>query len=59
MTNHHAAGFWGTVTDTLHLWQKRYHDRHELAQWSDRDLHDIGVSWSDVADEIEKPFWRA
>ena len=27
--------------------------------WSDRDLHDIGVSHSDVAYEIDKPFWRA
>ena len=27
--------------------------------WSDRELHDIGISWSDVAYEAEKPFWRA
>jgi uncharacterized protein YjiS (DUF1127 family) len=26
---------------------------------SDRDLHDVGLSWSDVATEAEKPFWRA
>ena len=27
--------------------------------WSDRDLHDVGLSWSDIAYEAEKPFWRA
>ena len=33
--------------------------RRELAQWTDRDLHDVGLSRSDVAFEAEKPFWRA
>ena len=28
-------------------------------QWSDRDLHDVGLSWSDIVREAEKPFWRA
>ena len=22
-------------------------------------LHDVGISWSDIAHEVEKPFWRA
>jgi uncharacterized protein YjiS (DUF1127 family) len=30
-----------------------------LAQLSDRDLHDVGLSWSDIALEAKKPFWRA
>ena len=33
--------------------------RRELAQWTDRDLHDVGLSRSDVLFETEKPFWRA
>jgi len=33
--------------------------RSELAQWTDRDLHDVGLSWSDIVRETEKPFWRA
>jgi uncharacterized protein YjiS (DUF1127 family) len=33
--------------------------RRELAGWSDRDLHDIGVSRTDVIYEADKPFWRA
>ena len=27
--------------------------------WSARDLQDVGLSWSDVAYEADKPFWRA
>ena len=50
---------WASVGETLHLWRQRYRDRRELARWSERDLHDIGVSPSDIAQELEKPFWRA
>ncbi|WP_407168273.1 DUF1127 domain-containing protein [Bradyrhizobium sp. ORS 111] len=59
MTNHHGDGVLSQVGETLHTWWDRYERRRELAQWSDRDLHDIGVSRSDVAFETEKPFWRA
>ena len=59
MTNHHAAGLFGQVGETLHVWHERYRTRRELAQWTTRDLQDVGLSWSDVAYEAEKPFWRA
>jgi uncharacterized protein YjiS (DUF1127 family) len=59
MTNHHVTGIWASVTDTLHLWHQRYRTRQELSRWTERDLHDVGISWSDVAYEAEKPFWRA
>lgn len=59
MTNHHESGFLSQIGETLHLWRERYRTRHELAQWNTRDLQDIGLSWSDVACEIDKPFWRA
>jgi uncharacterized protein YjiS (DUF1127 family) len=59
MTNHHGLGFLGKLTETLHVWRDRQRQRRELAQWTDRDLHDIGLSWSDIAHEAEKPFWRA
>jgi len=49
----HALG------ETLHIWRQRYQDRQELARWTDRDLHDVGLSWSDIANEVDKPFWRA
>jgi uncharacterized protein YjiS (DUF1127 family) len=59
MTNHHVAGVWANLAETFHTWRQRYRTRQELAQWTDRDLHDVGLSWSDIAREAEKPFWRA
>ena len=59
MRNHHGQGILSQLSDTLHIWQHRYQARRELAQLSERELHDIGRSWSDVAYEAEKPFWRA
>jgi len=59
MTNHHVPSLLSQISDTLHLWHTRYQARQELAHWTERDLHDIGLSSSDVAFEAEKPFWRA
>ncbi len=59
MTNHHVMGIWTSVSETLHLWRERHRARQELTHWSERDLHDVGLSWSDIACEAEKPFWRA
>ena len=64
MTNHHtldhqASGILNQVGETLHVWWERYERRRELSQWTERDLHDIGMSRSDIVFETEKPFWRA
>jgi uncharacterized protein YjiS (DUF1127 family) len=59
MINHHGRGVLTQLSDTLHIWRERYNSRHELARWSERELRDIGRSWSDLAYEAEKPFWRA
>ena len=59
MTNHHVPGIWTHLAETLHIWRQRYQDRQELARWTDQDLHDVGLSWSDIASEVNKPFWRA
>jgi len=59
MTIHHGWGVLKQVSDTLHIWRDRVRQRRELAQWTDRDLHDVGLSWSDIALEVRKPFWRA
>jgi uncharacterized protein YjiS (DUF1127 family) len=59
MINHHELGFLARLGDTLHVWHDRWEQRQELAQWTDRELHDVGLSWSDVVREAEKPFWRA
>jgi uncharacterized protein YjiS (DUF1127 family) len=59
MTNHHVSGIFAGLVGTFHLWRRRYQTRQELSQWTDRDLHDVGISWSDIVHEAEKPFWRA
>lgn len=59
MTNHHVSGVLAQLGETLHLWRQRYRMRQELTQWTERDLHDVGLSRSDLVRETEKPFWRA
>ena len=59
MINHHESGVFAELGETFQVWRQRQQDRRVLAQLSDRDLHDVGLSWSDIAYEAEKPFWRA
>lgn len=59
MTNNHETGLLAQIAETLHVWRERRQQRAELAQWNERDLHDVGLSRSDIAFEAEKPFWRA
>ena len=59
MINHHAPGVFAQLSETLHVWRQRYEARRELSHWTERDLHDIGASSSDVIYEVSKPFWRA
>jgi uncharacterized protein YjiS (DUF1127 family) len=59
MINHHESGLFAQLGETLRVWAERRRQRFELARWNDRDLHDVGLSWSDIAREAEKPFWRA
>ena len=60
MTNHHVPGIWTHLGETLHIWRHhlgetlhiwrhRYQTRQELARWTDRDLHDVGLWWGDIA----------
>lgn len=59
MINRHGSGFFAQISETLHVWRERQRSRRQLAQLSVRDLHDVGLSWSDIAHEAQKPFWRA
>ena len=59
MINHHGSGFFAQLSETLRIWRQRQIQRRQLAELTARDLHDVGLSWSDVAYEAEKPFWRA
>ncbi len=59
MINNHEPGLFAQIRERLHLWGERRRQRLELSRWTDRDLHDVGLSWSDIVEEAEKPFWRA
>ena len=59
MINAHEAGLLRRVLATVRIWQERARARRQLSQWSERELHDIGASWSTVSGEVNKPFWRA
>ena len=59
MTKSHELGFLARFGTQVHIWIDRWRQRDELTHWSDRDLRDVGLSWSDVVREAEKPFWRA
>ena len=39
-------------------WSVREFDRAQLAKWTDRDLHDAGITRADLEYELNKPFWR-
>jgi uncharacterized protein YjiS (DUF1127 family) len=47
-----------SIAMLVRLWRERSHGRRELAAMSERELHDMGISRPDAADEIGKPFWR-
>jgi uncharacterized protein YjiS (DUF1127 family) len=59
MINHHGNSVFDRVLQTLWTWHVRAAQRSELSRWSEHDLHDIGLSHSAIASEVEKPFWRA
>jgi uncharacterized protein YjiS (DUF1127 family) len=59
MINNHEPGLLAQLGETIHVWRDRQRQRRELTHWTDRDLHDVGLSWSDIVHEAEKPFWRA
>ena len=45
--------------DALQAWRTRLLERRELARFSVRDLQDIGMTPSDQAFQLTKPFWKA
>ncbi len=42
----------------LVVWWKRAQERKQLAQMSQAQWKDIGVTMSDAKQEINKPFWK-
>lgn len=59
MINNHDSGSIRNILATMWTWAERARMRRQLARWSERELHDIGQSWSTVFEEVNKPFWRA
>ena len=48
-----------SVRATTSRWSDRVRYRRALARMSERELIDIGMCWSQIAEEASKPFWRA
>lgn len=46
-----------TALATLAAWQRRAEERAQLAQLTDLQLHDLGLSRAAVEDMARKPFW--
>jgi uncharacterized protein YjiS (DUF1127 family) len=47
------------TVSTVRIWRARARSRRDLAALSARELQDMGTCWSSIADEVNKPFWRA
>ena len=46
------------LVDAVIRWQERARERRQMTWLSERELRDIGVSRSEMARELAKPFWR-
>jgi uncharacterized protein YjiS (DUF1127 family) len=61
-TSINNSGLFATLTrlaGEVGKWLERAQQRQQLAELDERMLQDIGISRSDVWQEIGKPFWRA
>jgi uncharacterized protein YjiS (DUF1127 family) len=56
--NKQRSGLIARVLEVLATWHDRSVQRRTLGGLSDYQLHDMGLSRSQVFYEIEKPFWR-
>lgn len=54
-----SAGALQRLWRTLRLWRRRAQERRELATLTLRDLRDIGVTPSEVWNELRQPIWRS
>jgi uncharacterized protein YjiS (DUF1127 family) len=48
----------GVVVAFIRGWRERRRAWCRLSAMSDRELQDMGICRSDIANEIDKPFWR-
>jgi len=54
----HLLSILDSMLTLVLTWRERSRDRRELARLSERELNDVGLCRADVADEIDRPFWR-
>lgn len=47
------------IKNAIYLWKERARQRRALAQLSNYQLKDIGLSRSDAINEAGKPFWKS
>ena len=58
ITNYYALTWLGRVRDLFALWLRHNRESATLAQFSARELSDIGLTHVDRIQPQEKPFWR-
>ena len=56
--NKRRPGIVTRILDILAVWHDRGLQRRTIGGLTEYQLHDIGLSRSQVSYEIEKPFWR-
>jgi len=49
----------GNLLQLLNVWYQRAHQRQQLAELTDDELRDIGVSRSEARSEASKSFWES
>ncbi len=49
---------WNELRRYLVDWQQRAHSRHELMMLSDHELLDVGLTPTDVHNEMRKSLWQ-
>ena len=57
--SNNPTAWWVGMKRVIAAWRYRVRSRHELANLSDRQLRDIGLSRYSANFESSKPFWRA
>lgn len=58
MSRQSNTNFLARLLDAVVTWQQRSRDRHLMAQMTERQRRDIGLSPATLDDEISKPFWH-
>jgi len=51
-------GILSSLTRTVLNWQDRAAMRYRLAELSEQNLSDIGLTYNDAMTEANKPFWQ-